>query len=85
MIEQLKVGDHVGIYRKSRLRYRGTLKRKVDANDDMEFGGRMGPEWILTIFVDGLGERRWEERRGGGMFTAKDLRKLGCVSIRKLD
>lgn len=80
-IEQMQVGDRVGIYRKSQLRHRGTLLAKVDANDESTW---MGPEWILTIDVDGLGWRRWDEGRGE-MFKARDLRQLGRVSIRKLD
>ena len=78
----IQPGARVGIYRKSRLVHVGTLLRVVDANDDMTWGHKMGTDLFVTIDVDGLGPRQWRE--GTKMFRAKDLRKIGRVSIRPL-
>lgn len=80
-IDDLVVGDRVGIYRKSKRVHTGALLKKINANDEMTWGHKMKPYWVLTIEVDGLGPRRWQD----GMFRAKDLRKFGFVDVRSED
>lgn len=80
-ITTLNVGDRIGIYRKSNLRGTGTILRKLNANDDMMWGHKMAPDWILTIDVDGLGPRKWRD----GMFAARDLGRIGYVKLKPID
>ena len=75
----LSVGDRVGIYRKSRRIHSGTVLKVVDANDDMTWGHKMSPDWIITVDVDGLGPRRWAR----GLFRAKDLRRFGATKLKR--
>lgn len=75
--EDLCVGDSVGIYRKGRLRFTGTVLRLVNANDDLTWGHNMHPDWILTVDVTGHGPRTIR----GGRFTAPSLRNVGYVTV----
>jgi hypothetical protein len=80
-IAELSRGTQVGIYRKGKLIHTGHVIHKSDANSEMTWGHKMGPEWIVTVFVSGLGPRRWQR----GRFRAKDLRRFGNVDIRAIN
>lgn len=73
----MKVGARVQILRKGKVLATGTILRRVNANDDMDWGHKMRPDWITTIDLDGMGPRRFRNDCG----TAKDTRRWGHVGF----
>ncbi len=77
----MQVGDRVGIYRKSALRYVGTVTHMCDLNEDMMWGHKMAPDTTVTVAIDGENPRRFRNGIASGRWGSR----LGYVKIKPME